>query len=164
MLAREHDRTSWLRIRNRQGIDSKMPRLPECDYREQTDRRGGYYCLHIRVHAPQNLVTISVCRSCRMCAIPCANPRPCPGDAVAPQPPSLARQAWNLMTSVGAFIADGLQTVDWDEYERRLTICDGCDERRGNRCLKCGCRLSLKARGRAFRCPLDKWPEVSPTK
>jgi hypothetical protein len=72
--------------------------------------------------------------------------------------PGLASQAWNLATALAEFVADGCRTVSAEEYHRRLEICDTCDERRGNRCLKCGCRLSLKARGRAFRCPLDKWP------
>ena len=58
------------------------------------------------------------------------------------------------------FVADGLKTVSKQEYEARLKICDACDQRRGNRCLVCGCRLSLKARGRAFQCPLGKWPAV----
>ena len=74
------------------------------------------------------------------------------------RPPSLPRQAWNLARALAEFVADGCQTVDEAQYRLRLEICDACDARRGNRCLKCGCRLSLKARGRAFRCPLDKWP------
>jgi len=43
---------------------------------------------------------------------------------------------------------------------QRLEICDTCDQRRRGRCLKCGCRLRLKARGRAFKCLLGKWPKV----
>ena len=75
------------------------------------------------------------------------------------EPPSLRRQVWNLAASLAAFVADGLRTVDKEEYRQRLEICDRCNRRRGNRCLKCGCRFSLKARGRAFKCPLGKWPE-----
>jgi hypothetical protein len=77
-----------------------------------------------------------------------------------PKPPPLSRQAWNLAASLAAFVADGLRTVDEQQYRQRLEICDVCDQRRGNRCMKCGCRLSLKARGRAFKCPEDKWPEL----
>lgn len=76
------------------------------------------------------------------------------------QPPSLARQAWNLARSLADFVADGCKTVTPEQYQARLEICDGCDHRRGNRCMKCGCRLSLKAQGRAFKCPSDKWPAV----
>ncbi len=58
------------------------------------------------------------------------------------------------------FVCDGFRTASAEAYRQRLEICDGCDQRRGNRCMKCGCRLSLKARGRAFQCPLGKWPDI----
>ncbi len=74
--------------------------------------------------------------------------------------PPLREQAWNLVRSLADFVADGCKTVSEDQYRQRLEICDGCDQRRGNRCRQCGCRLSLKARGRAFRCPLSKWPDT----
>ena len=83
----------------------------------------------------------------------------------APAPgrfPSLPRQAWNLARAMADFAADGFHTVTAEEYRRRLTICDTCERRRGNRCLVCGCRLALKARGRAFRCPLGKWTREDP--
>lgn len=85
-------------------------------------------------------------------------PTPTPSE-----PPRLARQAWNLAQSLGDFVADGCKTVTKDQYAQRLEICDPCDQRRANRCLKCGCRLSLKARGRAFKCPADKWPAIEPS-
>jgi hypothetical protein len=72
--------------------------------------------------------------------------------------PPLHRQAWNLARSLASFVADGCTTVAKEQYQCRLAICDTCDQRRGNRCLVCGCRLSLKALGRAFECPLGKWP------
>ncbi|NUQ65977.1 MAG: hypothetical protein HUU20_26245 [Pirellulales bacterium] len=76
------------------------------------------------------------------------------------RPPSLPRQAWNLARALAEFVADGCRTVTAEEYRGRLEMCDACDERRGNRCMKCGCRLSLKARGRAFHCPLEKWVPI----
>ena len=81
-------------------------------------------------------------------------------DADPNRPPSLARQAWNLAQSLADFVADGCTTVSEEQYRQRLEICDACDQRRDNRCMQCGCRLSLKVRGRVFRCPLDKWPDV----
>jgi hypothetical protein len=81
-------------------------------------------------------------------------------DEASQKPPPLVRQAWNLARSLADFVADGCKTVSEEQYRGRLEICDVCDRRRGNRCLQCGCRLSLKARGRAFKCPLDKWPPV----
>lgn len=90
--------------------------------------------------------------------IPASNTPPTPP---APgHPPSLARQAWNLARSLADFVADGCKTVTAEQYQSRLEICDGCDHRRSNRCMKCGCRLSLKAQGRAFKCPAGKWPAV----
>jgi hypothetical protein len=74
--------------------------------------------------------------------------------------PPWRRQAWNLARALADFLADGCQTLTEEQYRRRLEICDTCDRRRGNRCLVCGCRLALKARGRAFQCPLSQWPEV----
>ena len=75
--------------------------------------------------------------------------------------PSLTARAWNLTRALASFVADGMRTVSKPEYEQRLRICDSCDRRRHNKCLECGCRLSLKATGRAFKCPLNKWPEPS---
>ncbi len=77
------------------------------------------------------------------------------------KPPSLVRQAWNLAQSLADFVADGCKTVTRDEYAQRLEICHACDQRRANRCLKCGCRLALKARGRAFKCPEGKWATLN---
>ena len=85
--------------------------------------------------------------------------RSCPTtrDEAPREPPPLARQAWNLATSLAAFVADGCHTVDEGEYRQRLEICDVCDSRRGNRCMQCGCNLAMKAVGRAFHCPSAKW-------
>jgi len=74
--------------------------------------------------------------------------------------PSFLDQARNLAQSLGDFVRDGCRLVTQEQYLERLTICDGCEHRRGRRCLVCGCRLYLKARGRAFRCPLGKWPQA----
>ena len=72
--------------------------------------------------------------------------------------PGILAQAWNLASSLAAFIADGCETVSPEDYSARLAICDTCDRRQGNFCRECGCNLSLKATGRAFKCPLNKWP------
>ena len=71
--------------------------------------------------------------------------------------PPLSKQAWNLVTSLSDFVSDGMKLVPEEEYRARLTICDKCDHRVNNRCQKCGCKLSIKARGRAFKCPVAKW-------
>ena len=76
-----------------------------------------------------------------------------------PANPSFAEQAWNLAGSIAAFVAAGCQTVSREEHTHRLQICDGCDRRRKNRCLECGCYISLKAQPRVSKCPLDKWSD-----
>jgi hypothetical protein len=67
---------------------------------------------------------------------------------------------WNVARALAAFVADSGRTVTAEQYRARLEICDGCDRRRDNNCLACGCSLVLKARGRAMKCPLAKWPEI----
>ena len=83
-----------------------------------------------------------------------------PADLPArPAEPPLVEQVWNFAKAMKDFVADGLQTVSSDEYAARLAVCEECNQRVENRCLLCGCYLSLKARGRAFTCPLEKWPQ-----
>ena len=74
--------------------------------------------------------------------------------------PAMHTRAWNLTKSLAAFVADGLRTVTDSQYAERLNICDRCSERRDNFCVQCGCYLAWKAMGRAFQCPLRKWPEL----
>jgi len=58
---------------------------------------------------------------------------------------------------VVAFVGDGCGIVDEAVYRQRLAVCQSCDRRSGNRCAACGCWINVKARGRVFRCPLDRW-------
>lgn len=74
---------------------------------------------------------------------------------------SLAKKAWNLTTAVASFVADGFKTVDSTAYQNRLEICESCDRRKGWVCLECGCKIEIKARGRAWDCPLKQWPTVT---
>lgn len=80
-----------------------------------------------------------------------------PGESGDEQPPPIVVQAWNLAASLAAFVADGCRTVTKDEYERRLGVCDGCEHRDGSWCMKCGCYLPAKTRGRTWGCPIGKW-------
>jgi hypothetical protein len=87
--------------------------------------------------------------------------QPLPGDAAAGNgaAPRMAQKAWSLATSIAAFVADGCSTIAHDVFRTRLETCDGCDRRRDNKCLECGCYLPIKARWRVMQCPLGKWPE-----
>ena len=139
-----------------------MRRLPACDCRVRTDEKDIYYCRHPKVRSRGNLVDGAVCAICSCFASPCADPIPIKSGELIDtrKPPPLHIQAWNLGAALTAFVADGLRTVSKKEYQERLKICDNCDERRGTRCLQCGCWLAWKATGRAFKCPLDKWPDL----
>lgn len=140
------------------------PKSVHCDYQVPVPDDDRVYCRHTSVRSDRNLVPRVACRVCPQRTVPCPEPRPMPisdellqivlGDA---KMPAVTTQAWNLLGAVKEFVADGLQTVSTEEYQARLQICESCDQRRGNRCLKCGCHLTVKAKGRAFKCPLKKW-------
>ncbi|WP_437187877.1 hypothetical protein SH668x_001288 [Planctomicrobium sp. SH668] len=153
---------------------NEQPPPPECSLRQATEWQGVFFCQHPRMHVKDGLVSPTICGLCSVREIPVQTPRsrgdfqsPCsqvqtPPDNVGTplSPPSLLQQGWNLAQTLAAFTADGFQTVSKVEYERRLRICDSCDRRVGMRCMQCGCGLAAKARGRAFRCPLEKWPHL----
>lgn len=138
-----------------------MPAIPQCEFREKTPTPSLYYCRHIKVRTDGHIVTNDICANCSVHNQPCPNPRPL-NYIESKTPPPLARQAWNAAKSIKNFVADGMKTVSTEDYAARLSICDECEDRRGDRCLQCGCRLSWKARGRAFDCPLGKWPHSKP--
>lgn len=142
-----------------QAIDKPTP-PPECNYRGETGLPLTYYCRHERVHTGGNIITAEICRVCSVRNIPCKNPRP---ENYLEQrgPPRLAMQAWNLAKAMASFVADGLTTVSQEEYSVRLAVCGTCERRVEDRCLECGCKLSWKARGRSFGCPISKWPDNS---
>ena len=74
------------------------------------------------------------------------------------QIPSIPDRAWNLAKALTAFAVDGCRTVSKATYRIRLQTCAACPRRDDNWCLECGCFLLVKAKGRAWNCPLDKWP------
>ena len=42
--------------------------------------------------------------------------------------------------------------------QQRLNACNGCPERRGAKCGRCGCWISGKIRLAAGKCPVGLWP------
>ena len=95
-------------------------------------------------------------------------PRPCALAPGAPPGrtgestafPPITAQVANLFREAVAFVGDGCAMVDDAQYRQRLEVCRTCDHRVGKRCTACGCWIGLKARGRAFTCPLDRWPKA----
>lgn len=70
---------------------------------------------------------------------------------------SLARDAWRAAreTAQGAPLL-----LPSDAAAARLQVCQGCPSLRGDRCVECGCYMTVKAHIAAMRCPLSKWPNV----
>lgn len=81
-----------------------------------------------------------------------------PSAIVASEPVPLWMRAWNLATALKEFISDGCTLVTTEQYRQRMEICNQCDQREDNVCRVCGCHLAIKAQGRAFDCPLERWP------
>ncbi len=79
--------------------------------------------------------------------------------------PSLIAQAGNLAGALGRLAAQAASEKDIlvpsEEYQRRLTICRGCDQYDApkSRCKACGCAINLKARlkSETGKCPKMKW-------
>ena len=137
-----------------------MKFLPDCLLRSETDENEVYYCRHSQMHAANNLVTGQICRACTWYDQLCSNPRPEINELKDDPAPTIGAMAIGLATSAIAFVADGLKVLSEEQTADRLQICATCDENQGNWCRRCGCNLTLKARGRAFECPLDKWPRL----
>ena len=137
---------------------NQLPKLPSCEYRVDLEDANSFGCRHQRLFAPGHRVTASICLTCKLRSSVCEEPRSIDEVKNPKKVPSLAKRGWNLTKALTTFVSDGCQTLREEDYQTRLQICDTCARRREDHCLECGCRLSLKARGRAFRCPLGKWP------
>jgi hypothetical protein len=109
------------------------------------------------VQASVNIVTAGTLPSSA------AAPAKSMGATNRPALPPVTTQAADLFHSVAAFVGDGCALVDDEEYRQRLQVCHTCERRAGRRCTECGCWIGVKARGRAFRCPLDRWDESGDT-
>jgi Family of unknown function (DUF6171) len=64
-----------------------------------------------------------------------------------------------LERATGQLLSGNALLVSPEEFERRLTICGVCDQYRDGRCLRCGCKVDLKARleSETGHCPKGKW-------
>ncbi len=87
-------------------------------------------------------------------------PRPSPEERGELAFPPLSTQVASFLGAVVAFVGDGCVLVNDTEHRRRLDVCRTCDRRAGRRCAACGCWIAMKARGRAFSCPLGRWEDA----
>ncbi|MBL8788274.1 MAG: hypothetical protein JNJ59_25495 [Deltaproteobacteria bacterium] len=137
-----------------------MSALPTCRHRGPTLPTGRRICHHPQLAVPEG-VDQATCDECRATGLFCdQEPRDLTREILRNKRPHLLSRVWNLTRSLKAFVGDGLTTVDKAQYQRRLELCHACPERWNDDCKICGCRLSWKARGRAFGCPLGKWLAV----
>jgi len=142
------------------GMSTEAP----CRHRGAALEGGNFECFHPQLLLPEGSNT-ETCRVCREAGIFFdAEPIEVEHTIKRSKDYSLWSRPWNLLKSLRDFTKDGCRTLSVDDYKRRLDVCTACPQRERNKCGICGCYLSLKARGRAFRCPLDKWPapESSP--
>ena len=50
--------------------------------------------------------------------------------------------------------------VSSKHYNARMDVCAGCEFKRKNKCLACGCHIPLKGKLRVWSCDLGKWDGV----
>lgn len=81
-----------------------------------------------------------------------------PGTPVRPQVvPSITEQVGSVLKAAGAFAGSRFRVASEEERERRIAICQGCENFTGNRCALCGCYLGLKVASEVEACPIAKW-------
>jgi len=83
-------------------------------------------------------------------------------DKHQPKDPSIFKQVFNFGKAVSKYISSGLEDVSQKEYNRRLMICSKCEHVNEvfDKCLICGCKLTIKAKWATERCPHpdeNKW-------
>ena len=69
--------------------------------------------------------------------------------------PTLAGKLMSFGRALASLAKDGKASAE--EKQRRLSICETCEQLDGARCRACGCAITLKASIAATKCPLGKW-------
>lgn len=68
---------------------------------------------------------------------------------------TLARDAWHAARRAGE---GSPLLLPSEAAAARLHVCETCPSLRGDRCVECGCYMTIKAHLAAMTCPLGKWP------
>lgn len=85
------------------------------------------------------------------------------GPPLEQHDPGLVERSLAFMRSLRRHLRAGFPTVSDEVYERRLSVCRGCEFFHNDRCAKCGCGLTgavvAKLRWARESCPLTppKW-------
>lgn len=89
-----------------------------------------------------------------------------PENSPRTTPPPLATQIASATGSLKRWVSGGLKFVSDEEFERRKTVCAGCEFWNAEafqgtgRCIKCGCSTWAKLRMATEACPIGKWRPV----
>jgi hypothetical protein len=89
----------------------------------------------------------------------------CPGKTQAPpvpeghQTPGMLHQVSTAMTAAARFVLSGMKTLPMAEQQARMDVCSGCNWKRDDQCLACGCVLSIKSWLPGEFCPHGLWPK-----
>ena len=74
--------------------------------------------------------------------------------------PGLFKQGKNFIGSAAKHIAGGAKESSSELFKARMDACNSCEfKTEGERCLKCGCFVKLKAKWESADCPIGKWPK-----
>jgi len=108
------------------------------------------------VSGPEGFTTEDECRGCALAGFYYQS-----SSGGRLPPPTAIQMAKNAAKAAVAFINDPGFVSDV-AYKQRMSICNSCKYFTGQRCLHpdCGCIILAKARGKAFDCPIKKWPAV----
>lgn len=84
---------------------------------------------------------------------------PTPEEAVENNKPGVLKLATNFMKAVTRYAKSGGEKVDEETFKSRMSECDKCVFRQGNRCThsNCGCFLDKKASWKSESCPISRW-------
>tara|TARA_R110000824_G_scaffold23260_8_gene83776 strand:+ start:1033 stop:1281 length:249 start_codon:yes stop_codon:yes gene_type:complete len=74
--------------------------------------------------------------------------------------PGKLKKAKNFGKAVVKHVAGGCKRVSLGKYAERLSICNKCEYKKEDECIKCGCILSKKAWWATEDCPENKWPKL----
>jgi len=155
--------------------DTEVAPLKKCAYRQDSQYEKWYQCRHsqARIPFPNRYVNRPVCEGCQVNRLVDQSPVEVIKDAKPPdemavlrtekKPPPTIKKLWNATKAVAQFVEDKGRTVDKDQYQQRLAICEVCPEKHPDSptCNACGCNLLAKATVRSWTCPLERWPLIS---
>jgi hypothetical protein len=73
--------------------------------------------------------------------------------------PPLREQAGNALKAAVNFVRSGFEIVNQAEFDRRRSICEGCEhmDKAKDKCKACGCALKAKPWSAVEQCPHGNW-------